>query len=333
MRASLLCWLLVVVAADVPAATPTVRLVDEAVVHGAQVRWADLVSGPMDSDLGRRVVCASPAPGHDRTWTRQELLRELVRRGAQPIPRLVGSDTVRIVRPGATLAPDRFSARVRTLLESQSPPVGALDHEYEILRVPSLRVPRADASVQLEDTGPRVGRGAVAVRVDDGSTHGRRAYVTVDRSVRVVVLRSGRALAADSPLGVGNAVADTIWTDDDRVFDRRIRPDEADGRWAVIRSIAGGQVLRRGDVRATPVVHRGENVHWVVERSGLRVQVRARARNDGAVGEWITVESPFDNRLRRVVVVGPGRVADHLPDPPVDAATGERVGTTEEGRS
>lgn len=333
MRAAWIVLLAALVVEAGAASAPSIRLVDRAVVHGAQVRWMDLAAGPIDADLGRRVVCASPAPGHERTWTKKELLRELVRRGASPVPRLLGSDTVRVVRPGAELAPDRFAARVRALLESQPPPPGALDHEIEILRVPSLRVPQAGASVRLEDGGPRVGRGAVAVRVDDGSTHGRRAYVTVNRSVRVVVVRSGRALAADSALRGANAVADTIWTDDERILDRRVTPEETDGRWSVIRSIAGGHVLRHGDVRATPVVHRGENVHWIVERSGLRVQVRARARNDGAVGEWITVESPFDNRLRRVVVIGPGRVADHLPDPPVESSAGGSVASNEEGRS
>ena len=313
MRILVVVVLVLVLAAPVAAqdVAPTVRLRAEVVVHGAQVRWMDLADGPIDSELARQVVVPAPAPGHDRTWSQDQLMREIVRNGAPVVPRLAGSGSVRIVRPGRRIEPDALADRIRRLIEDRSPPGEALDQRIEILRLPTVHAAAASVDVRLEDEGPRVGRGAVAVRVD-----GRRLYAMVRRSVRVPVLRARQALDAHRGIDLAAARVDTVWTDDARVLDRTLPVTAADGSWTLLRSVPGDHVITVDDVRATPVVRRGELVHWIVEGDGLRVQVRARARNDGAVGEWISVESPFDNRLRRVVVTGPGRVADHPPEIP-----------------
>ena len=294
---------------------PVVSLRDRVVVAADDVRWIDLASGPLPSDFGRRVVLSAPAPGRERTWTRAQILREAVRAGHSVVPRLAGHEEITIRRRGGAIPPDRLASRVRAILDEQPLPAGTLDDAFEILRLPTLRTGGGGVTLALDGPVPRVGRGAVPLRATtaDGST--RRLYAMVSRSVRLPILRTNRAVDARTPVTFAHAVVDTVWTDDGALFDRHLPTDGLDGRHTLVRSVRGGHVLRDGDVRPSPVVRRGETVHWIVERDGLRVAVRARARNDGAVGEWISVLSPFDQRQRRVVVVAPGVVANHPPEP------------------
>jgi len=301
-------------------AIPVVVLSDEIVVSDPEVRWIDLARGPLDSDFGRTVVFTAPAPGRERTWTRRQILREAVRRGLPVVPQLTGRDAVRVVRRGGRVPPDALSRSVRALLVRQPLPPGGLDQEFEVLRVPRVDLAGGLARIELDGELPRVGRGAVAIRIHGHDGSERRAYTMVERTVLVPVLRTRRAVDARTAITVNQAVVDSLWTDDVALFDRRLESFDLDGRHSLLRRVPGGRVLRENDVRPTPVVHRGELVHWVVERDGLRIQVTARARNDGAVGEWISVLSPFDQRQRRVVVIAPGVVADHLP---LDGPRGE----------
>lgn len=304
-------------ASSVPAddAIPVVRLPDVVEVAHADVRWIDLSTRPLDAAFGRDVVLAAPAPGHERVWTRQQIRREAVRRGVAVVPDLAGSDAVRIVRRGGDVSPDVLARRVLALLREVDVPPGALDHSFEILRLPSVQLPEGPMALSLDGEVPRVGRGAVAIRLEGDDGTRRRFYAMVRRAVRVDVLRMERAVDARTVVTGASAVVDTVWTDDLALLDRRLDPIGLDGRHRLIRRVNGGRVLLENDVRATPVVERGELVHWVVERDGLRIEVRARARQDGAVGEWISVLSPFDQRQRRVVVIAPGTVADHPPAP------------------
>jgi flagella basal body P-ring formation protein FlgA len=59
----------------------------------------------------------------------------------------------------------------------------------------------------------------------------------------------------------------------------------------VARTLAGGQPIRRDAVRAPLVVRKGEVVTVYARQSGLVVRTTARSRDDGSVGEVITVES------------------------------------------
>lgn len=292
-------------------AVPVVHLEAEIVVSEAEVRWIDLARGPLDAAFGHTIVFSSPAPGRERTWSRQQILRECVRRGLPVVPTFAGSEQVRVRRRGGSVAPDAIARRLHALLQTEELPPGGLAQSFEILRVPTMNAVGGLAGVEIDGEVPHVGRGSVAIelRAADGST--RRAYAMIERSVLMPVVRTRRALDAGTVITLGQARIDSVWVDDVALFDRRVDPAGIDGRHSLLRRTRGESILRVNDVRPTPVVRRGELVQWVVERDGLRIEVRARARQDGAVGDWISVLGPFDRHQRRVVVVAPGRVANH----------------------
>jgi hypothetical protein len=303
----------------------TTRLVlrGEVVVHGDQLRLMDLSATTLDPDLGHIVLCAAPAPGHTRTFDHADLLREMLRAGVRPIPTLAGAEQVEVKRPGQSLERDHFAARVQSALRDVPLPMDAVDQRFELHAVPDLRIGAGSWSVRLDSDPPRVGRGNVTVEVVSEHGDRRRCFVSLTRELQVPSLRSVRAVDAGTPIASSAVHADTLWTKDQLVLDSRVPLAEDDGRWTLRRQIAGGHPILMRDVRPTPVVRRGELVNWIVIRGGIEVRVSARSRGDGAPGEWILVESPFDHRLRRVFVVGPNHVTDHPPAPVAALASAE----------
>jgi flagella basal body P-ring formation protein FlgA len=68
------------------------------------------------------------------------------------------------------------------------------------------------------------------------------------------------------------------------------RLDDVVGK-EVARSVAAGQLVHRDALRAPLVVKRGEVVTVYARQAGLVVRTTARARDDGSLGDVITVES------------------------------------------
>lgn len=55
------------------------------------------------------------------------------------------------------------------------------------------------------------------------------------------------------------------------------------------RSLRQGDAVRSGQIEPVPLVERGDRVMLVLEAGGLQIQAAARAKQKGAVGEWIRV--------------------------------------------
>jgi flagella basal body P-ring formation protein FlgA len=70
------------------------------------------------------------------------------------------------------------------------------------------------------------------------------------------------------------------------------------------RSLAAGKPIPRSSVCEPVLVRRGEIVTVVVRTAGIRVRTQARARDDGAQGELVAVESLTDRRTYFAQVSG-----------------------------
>lgn len=79
--------------------------------------------------------------------------------------------------------------------------------------------------------------------------------------------------------------------------------DEVLGKEA-IRAIRAGQWLTADDVRAPIVVRRGDVITVYVRSPGVQVRTTARAKQDGALGDLISVESLLDRRSYYAQVSG-----------------------------
>jgi flagella basal body P-ring formation protein FlgA len=85
------------------------------------------------------------------------------------------------------------------------------------------------------------------------------------------------------------------------------------------RAIAAGQPLKPQDVRPPIVVRRREPVRVGVVGPGVRLSTDGVALEDGAVGDWITLQTPFHKDSIRARVAGP-KLVEVVIDSPATAA-------------
>jgi len=69
-------------------------------------------------------------------------------------------------------------------------------------------------------------------------------------------------------------------------------------------AVPAGTVLQRSMVRSPLLVHRGEIVTVYARGAGIRVRATARAREDGALGDLVAVESLLDRKAYTARVCG-----------------------------
>ena len=74
------------------------------------------------------------------------------------------------------------------------------------------------------------------------------------------------------------------------------------------RDLEPGEAVTQRDLKPRPLVKRGELVDLVVRRGGVSAVVRAECRQDGLMGETVTVRNKLDGRLVVARVAGPGVV-------------------------
>ena len=82
---------------------------------------------------------------------------------------------------------------------------------------------------------------------------------------------------------------------------------EAQGLEAT-RRLQAGQVVRRGDLIAPQVVHRGDGVTITLRNGALSITSAGRVLSGGGIGEPIRVVSLITNRTLDAVVEGEGHV-------------------------
>jgi flagella basal body P-ring formation protein FlgA len=75
------------------------------------------------------------------------------------------------------------------------------------------------------------------------------------------------------------------------------------------REVAAGAYLRQADLKETPLIRQGQPVELQLERGLVSVTVPATARQEGRMGQVITVRNDINGRLIPARVIGPDRVA------------------------
>jgi flagella basal body P-ring formation protein FlgA len=260
----------------------------------------------------------SPPPGQQRILRARELQDLLADRGIGLVEhRLSGSSQVVIAGFGeaagtAELRPLGASAMKRAQravedaivkhLEAQASAEEAWQVSAELTDAQARIVP-ADAqkiSVRGGQT-PWTGAQNFGVVVDDAAHPAPFAVVaSVSQLPRVVV--------AAKPIARG----DTIRSTDLRL--RRPEPgvpsveafravDDVVGMEAA-QAIAAGVVLQKSLVRSPIMVRRGETIAVYSRAAGIRIRTAAKAREDAALGELVSVESVPDRKLYTARVCG-----------------------------
>lgn len=121
----------------------------------------------------------------------------------------------------------------------------------------------------------------------------------------------GEALVLRRGVGRGEAfdAADCELRRTDFLRDRDAVPATAPlGGYAVRRPLDAGTVLAWRDLERRPLVLRGQSVEVSVQDGALSISMKARALQNGALGDTVTVRNPASNRDFSAEVVGPNQV-------------------------
>ncbi len=291
-----------------PPAGWVLALSDTVRLPGPQVRLGDINLEACPDAAAALVLAGDGRPGQLAVIDRRIVLRRLVERGlASGVARCAGADRCVVVFTGRAADEDQLRARVTALLEPLLPealsgaPVTWIELE---VATPALS---ADAwLVELTDPQPlRPGRNLVPLRVSGG---GRAARVTA----AVICHVYGEVAVARIPVAAAAPLAATqfVWEWRDLTT---VTPGLAVGRAAIEgrsagRALAAGEPVRQTDLRATPLVRAGDTVDLAVQRGSVVVTVRATARQDGVLGQIVTVRNDINGKLATGRVSGPGLV-------------------------
>lgn len=287
----------------------TLDLADTVRVHTATVRVADVARGPVPADAGAVVVATGGRPGASLEVTGRTVLRRLVMAGLADRVRLGGAERCRIVFLGEPLGAGVLEERIRALLSPHVPaalpeaPPSWLEVDINTGGV------HVGEAWDLDWPQPRTldpGRNLLHVTLRSGERSQRLPVVAVLHAYGLTAVPVASVARGQTPPADG---LHWQWTDlahgsADLVTDPRALED-----MVAARDLVPGEVLGRRDLTPRPLVVRGELVDLVVLRGAVAATVRVECRQDGLLGQIVSVRNPLNNRLLAVRVTGPGQVA------------------------
>ncbi|MDR2613131.1 MAG: flagellar basal body P-ring formation chaperone FlgA [Deltaproteobacteria bacterium] len=249
----------------------------------------------------------APAPGQTLTLRRQQLERMLLDSGA-PVrdARWVIPGSVTLT--GAGNAPDRDLLR-RIVIEHLERSEPWASGRWEILSVTSPSPPALpEGKVEWRfspqpSSNPNYLTGTVYFTAD-GREAGR-VRVTAQIELQVPALVAARDLPR------GHVLAEEDLAESYAPFARArgalTEASQAAGQ-TLKTSVRAGSPVRDRDLVRTAMVAKGETVTIVAQSGGLRVTALGQAREDGALGQTISVMNQDSKKTISAKVIGPGQV-------------------------
>lgn len=179
--------------------------------------------------------------------------------------------------------------------------------------LPTLRTPPGAEPIVVEevstDAAGRRFAARVAMPVGSGNVHRQTLTGQFHRLAEVPVLAR--------PVGRGETIQaeDLEWV---RLKDSRLGTSTIVDAGNLVGHTARGPLrpgtpVRASQVRKPVVVAKGSTVLVVFERQGMALSARARALEDGGVGEVVRVSNLQSNTVVEGTVTGPGRVDVGVP--------------------
>ncbi|MBD3221715.1 flagellar basal body P-ring formation protein FlgA [bacterium] len=286
----------------------TLDLADSVSVGPGNVRVADLARAPVPAEAGDVVVLPGTRPGQSVTVARQTVLRRLVMAGLAHGVALAGAGSCVIEVAGEAVSDHELADRVREVLADHLPPApaGAPATWLEITLPEIDLVTHTGWRLSWPDARPlEPGRNLLTMTL--ASDQRRRRL-----SVAAVVHAFARTPQAVAPLTRGQTVppgsVGWVWTDLAGHRGEAI-VDAAQLRGMVlVRDLAPGTAVTADDLEPQPMVQRGETIDLVVRRGRTRAVVQAECRQDGRLGQMVSVLNPMTRRLVVARVTAPGVV-------------------------
>lgn len=299
-RAAIVLGLLCVAAPVAGQEQLTLR--EELECAGRVVQLGDLLATGSAGALDARRVAQSPAPGETALLDRERLARQLADWGWTG--RLAGPAQVKLHTPGVVVAMAPLAEAVRAELSARLDSLG-LRLAGELEGWPDELVcaaPRVQWRLALPDGAPRA-NGSARLALTDAAGF---EQVFELRFPCARPLRVGVATSAQPRGAVLSA-----WREEERdVFHIAGEPLPIAALSGALLSepLRAGEVITRRNARPAPLVKAGREVEVRLERGGVTVSLRGVAREDGGLGDLVSVKHLDGQVQRRYRVAGPGLV-------------------------
>lgn len=192
----------------------------------------------------------------------------------------------------------------RAHLAAQSKSAGLIDPIVDVSVVKTTRAVPACASVpsiEPQDTRQPQRMRFSAVCAGPG---GWRYEFVVRASISARVLVTAGPVAAGQPLQHEQMTLER--RDISNVADSLVEPDDALGLTSR-RALRGGELLRKSQLVALPLVKRGQEVRIVARREQIEVSMNGEALDAGAQGDTVRVRNASGTTIR-ARVTGAGQV-------------------------
>jgi len=303
--------LLLIILAALPVTTLawTLELSPAATVPVKPVKLADVVVKPVPERAAAIILVGAGTPGTTCSVDRRLILRKLVEAGQSDGVRFAGAAQCRISFAGCRLNHSELERRVRQTLQSWLP-------DAEPAAPPSwceIKLPHLDLTVEnewsLELVSPRQlkpGRNLLQARIT-GPSRASRFTVTVLCHVFGEVGRANGRILSGTELN--QELFTWEWQDLSQIGHGVVVGRASLQATSARRDISIGDLLRRADLKQTPIIRQGQPVDLVLRQGAVQVKVRGTARQDGLMNQTITVRNQLTGRLVTGRVIGPGLVA------------------------
>jgi len=304
------CWLLLSPLSA--AAQVTVSFKANAVVTGPRIVLADIAiiqpPGSATEALGQLPVATAPAPGKAKELSIIPVINGLRNRPETADVDWQGSQTIVVERAGVPLSQKQMQEMIAAYLQENASILPKAELRFSSIQTPEdMMLPSGDLSWKITPSRPGiVGSTSFTIALSvDGKPAGNctirgRLELVAEVLTAATTLRKGDLVTGEN-VGLQRHNISGI---DNPLFVK----EEILGK-QVARTVAPGTILRADHIVLPPVIKEGEMVKISAQKGSLHLSTSGLAKNDGRVGETISVKNISSNKMIHCRVDGPGMVS------------------------
>jgi flagella basal body P-ring formation protein FlgA len=294
------------------AAQVTVQFKADAVVTGPRIVLADIaILQPADSTteaLGQLPVTAAPAPGRSKELSITAVINNLRSSLEATDIDWQGNATIVVRRAGIPLTQQQMQEIIAAYLQENVTVLPKADIRLASIRSPEeMILPAGTLSWKVTPSRPGI----------VGSTSFTIALFVDGKPAGTCTVRGRLELVAEVLTTTATLRKGDVVTEDNVALQRQnisnidnplfVREDILGKQ--VARTVSPGTVLRAEHLVLPPIIREGEMVKISAQKGPLQLYTHGLAKNDGRVGEIISVKNISSNKMIHCRVDGPGMVS------------------------
>ena len=265
-------------------ATGSVVLVPDIAQLAARQKWPEIAL----DDIRR----ALDAAGHATSRVNLSGSRCVLRIAREPAPAQEATEPEPRKHEAVRIEGEGFGSTVRqrvamTIAQGLGEPINDLKFLFDTEHADLLARSAGEARIVVDPVSTSGARHLVRVRLISGVELLADERITVEVLARRMVLVAQRDIRRSDELGASDFQPEERWLDP--AIDRLVAPNSGVQGWSAARVIREGDLLTEDDIEPPLLVHRRERVRVLCLSGGIGLEFWARSRDDGKLGEMISL--------------------------------------------